>query len=134
MGVEIAMGICIAILLLVGVSVPTSISAFSILDFYETSNSKGVKRSLRPLEEEEPRSFRDSELSYQDDVESVPMYGTEADELAKLFQQLGFSRLVKKSRASTTTGTVTTSQKRDEKNKKVKHSRNQLQGWLSRVG
>ena len=39
--VEIAMGICIAILLLVGVSVPTSISAFSILDFYETSNSKG---------------------------------------------------------------------------------------------
>ena len=31
------------------------------------------------------------------------MHGTEADELAKLFQQLGFSRLVKKNRDSTTT-------------------------------
>ena len=41
--------------------------------------------------------------SDQDDVESVPMHGTEADELAKLFQRLGFSRLVKKNRDSTTT-------------------------------
>ena len=63
----------------------------------------GFKRSLGPLllEEEVTRSFRDSE-SDQDDVESVPMHGTEADELAKLFQRLGFSRLVKKSEPPTT--------------------------------
>ena len=30
------------------------------------------------------------------------MHGTEADELAKLFQRLGFSRLVKKSEPPTT--------------------------------
>ena len=64
----------------------------------------GLKRSLGPLlfEDEVPRSFKDSE-SDQDDVESVPLHGTEADELAKLFQRLGFSRLVKKSGPPTTT-------------------------------
>ena len=64
----------------------------------------GLKRSLGPLlfEDEVPRSFKDSE-SDQDDVESVPLHGTEADELAKLFQRLGFSRLVKKSEPPTTT-------------------------------